>query len=470
LLTGASAGEITGHSKSITTCAFRPAKPYRVVTGGEDFVVCWFEGPPFKWKHSIPGFSNFVNCVKFSPDGKQFFMVGQDKKGYFGDGETGKVTFELDAGSAHTGGIYACHYSPDGSQVLTVSGDKTAKIWDSSNGKCVKTYSYGKELEDQLLGCLWQGNHKIVMNLAGHLIYLPDDPSSPPARVIKGHNKSVDAMAYDASTKSIYSGSYDTVINKWSLETGEAVSFKGKGHTNQIKGVAIQGGNLVTAALDDTLRITPLSTLEYASSNIPLGGPAVGVAVAGSDTIVTATNKAVLLLKGGKIVDTKKADALGPQAVAISPDGNTVAVGGDNNTIQIYKVNGNSLAEGAVLKEHRGPLSKLAYSPDGKLLASADRNREIFVWDVATNTVKISETKWVFHTARIDGLQFSPDSKHVASGGLDQTIIIWSIDEPTKRVTIKGAHQGGINEVVWLDNKRVLTTGQDATLRSWNVL
>ncbi len=45
---GSSVGEITGHSKNLLTCDFKPNRPYRVVTGGEDFAACWFEGPPFK--------------------------------------------------------------------------------------------------------------------------------------------------------------------------------------------------------------------------------------------------------------------------------------------------------------------------------------------------------------------------------------------------------------------------------------
>ena len=46
-------GDITGHSKLINGIAYRPVRPFRVVTAGEDKHVGYYEGPPFKFKHSF---------------------------------------------------------------------------------------------------------------------------------------------------------------------------------------------------------------------------------------------------------------------------------------------------------------------------------------------------------------------------------------------------------------------------------
>jgi hypothetical protein len=48
--TGTSVGEISGQSKSINSCDFRPSRPFRIVTGCEDNTIGVFEGPPFKFK------------------------------------------------------------------------------------------------------------------------------------------------------------------------------------------------------------------------------------------------------------------------------------------------------------------------------------------------------------------------------------------------------------------------------------
>lgn len=48
--TGTSVGEISGQSKPINSADFRPARPFRIVTGSEDNTIAVFEGPPFKFK------------------------------------------------------------------------------------------------------------------------------------------------------------------------------------------------------------------------------------------------------------------------------------------------------------------------------------------------------------------------------------------------------------------------------------
>ena len=50
---GSSVGDIMGHSKFINSIDYRQTRPFRVATAGEDTLVCWFEGPPFRYKQSI---------------------------------------------------------------------------------------------------------------------------------------------------------------------------------------------------------------------------------------------------------------------------------------------------------------------------------------------------------------------------------------------------------------------------------
>lgn len=60
---------------------------------------------------------NFVNCVRFSPDGNMFLTVGSDKKGFLFNGKTGEKLGELSMEDGHSGSIYAANWSPNGKQV-----------------------------------------------------------------------------------------------------------------------------------------------------------------------------------------------------------------------------------------------------------------------------------------------------------------------------------------------------------------
>lgn len=61
--------------------------------------------------------SNFVNCIRFSPDGTKFISVSSDKKGLLYDAKTADKIGELSSEDGHTGSIYAVSWSPDSKQV-----------------------------------------------------------------------------------------------------------------------------------------------------------------------------------------------------------------------------------------------------------------------------------------------------------------------------------------------------------------
>ena len=121
--TGSSLGEVVPHSKKNVTCDFKPQRPYRAVLGGEDFSLSFYAGgPPFKYDKALKEHTNFVNCVRYSPDGEKFISVASDKTGIVCDGTTGAVVGKLDPAHAHGGSIFSVDWAPDGKRVVTSSG------------------------------------------------------------------------------------------------------------------------------------------------------------------------------------------------------------------------------------------------------------------------------------------------------------------------------------------------------------
>jgi len=393
--------------------------------------------------------------------------VGADKKGFFYDGKTGDKIGELNGGAdAHGLGIYSVSWAPDSKRVLTVSADKTAKIWDHE-GKLLQTFTFEGGVEQQLLGSLWQGEHVLTVNLNGDIAYLDLANPNKPHRVLRGHNKIITALAYDRRSGHLFSGSYDGVILKWDLGTGLAVPLEGQGHTNSVTQAFVQGDQLVTISMDDTLRLTPLNTARYAAQGIKLESQPQGVA-ASSDAqlIVVATLNSVVIVHKEQIVHTLKT-SYQPTSVALSADHAEVAVGAKDNSIHIYSLQHDQLKEVAVLEGHRGFLTALTYSPDGIHLASADSNRDIFVWDKATRKQKING--WVFHNARVTSLAWSPNSKFIVSGSLDSHVYVWNVAAPEKQIPIKTAHRGGVNSVTWIDDTTAASTGLDCSIKTWTI-
>lgn len=456
---GASCGEISGHSKPITSVDIKQTRPYRIITGSEDFKNGWFEGPPFKWKKTMDGHSRFINCVRFSPNGERAISVGQDKLAVVFDGKTGEKISQLDV--EHKGGVYCVSWSASNTQVLTASADKTCKIWDVETGKSVTTFDFGSDVNNQQLGCIWQGGDLISIGLNGYLNYL-DPASGKVYKQVHGHQNFVTAFAYDQSSDSFVTGSYDSSQIRWNVKDASTEIFEGAGHTNQISQLVVDGANIFSAGMDDSFGIAPLAG--GAGSRVATDSPARGIASAGGNA-VGVSMKTVNLIRGGAIVSKINA-SWSPTCVAISPCGTTAVVGGEDKNVHVFKIDGASITESKVLSGHAREISAIAYSPDGKYIASGCKNRNIILWNTSDFSTVV-DGQWGFHTSTINGLAFSPDSQVLASAGLDQDIYFWSPAKISARHRVALAHKGGINNILWLNNNELATGGADCCVKTY---
>jgi WD40 repeat protein len=82
----------------------------------------------------------------------------------------------------------------------------------------------------------------------------------------------------------------------------------------------------------------------------------------------------------------------------------------------------------------------VAFSLDGKRLASASNDQTVKVWDVATGQETLTLKG---HTSGVLSVAFSPDGQRLASASNDQTVKVWDIATGQETLTLKG-HTGGV--------------------------
>ncbi|XP_051175516.1 actin-interacting protein 1 [Leptopilina boulardi] len=465
--TGTSVGEISGQSKSINSCDFRPTRPFRLITGSEDNTIAVFEGPPFKFKMTKQDHTRFVQAVRYSPTGNLFASAGFDGKVFIYDGVSSEIIGEVGS-PAHQGGVYGVAWKPDGTQLLTASGDKTCKLWDVETRTMICEFNMGSTVDDQQVSCLWQGTNLLTVSLSGFINYLNVDDPTKPLKIIKGHNKPITVLALSPDRTSIYTGSHDGFITKWNAISGENDRIDGQGHGNQINGMKAADSYLYTAGIDDTLRVVDLETNVYIdSAALKLDSQPRGLDIHGN-IVVVASVKQLTVIQDRKKVSTCSVN-YEPSCISINQENGEVAVGSaSDNKVYIYTLDGVKLSPKTEL-EHLGPVTDVAYSPDNKYLVACDANRKVILYSLPE--YKFAHNReWGFHNARVNSVAWSPDSIMVASGSLDTTIIIWSVTNPAKHTIIKNAHpQSQITRLVWLDEETLISVGQDCNTKIWRI-
>ncbi|MBW4512984.1 MAG: AAA-like domain-containing protein [Scytonematopsis contorta HA4267-MV1] len=413
---------------------FSPDGEMIVATGKENTVNLWSkDGRLLKM---LKGHQALVSDIAISQDGQTIASVSGDRTVRVWS-SYGALLHTLKGHQANVGGVAI---SPSGEFIASTSEDRTVKIW-SKNGALLQTLSADT-----------------VINTG--IVFTPD-------------------------SQKIVVGSAKGMLNIWQVDGQQLASVKA--HETATINVAINpvGDTIATASLDGTIKLWQLSGNVPVLLTTLTGHKGMVLSVSfspdGTQLASTSDDKTVKLWQRTgatwdkvEMLRTFVGHRAMVMSVKFSPDGKTLVSQGWDSQVKLWNPN-NSLLK--PLNGHQAFVYGLAFSPipstslDKKgelsIIASASTDRTVKLWRL-DDKGKSSLLRTLKHDGIVMGVAFSPDGKRLATASGDATIKIWT-PEGELLATLKG-HKGAARKVKFSpDGKRLVSGSADGTVGLWNL-
>ena len=466
-------GEIGNVTVTLISGCFSTKKPYRVMVGGDDGKVNFYEGPPFKYKCEFKEHAGkFVSAIQCSPDGTRFVSAGFDKKIVIYDAKEGTILDQFDASKVENGhkmAIVSLSFIDD-EKIVTASIDRSVKVWDLKEKKLLFTLipAEGKlGIPFIFCGVQCDGKKVVAVSLSGTLYSWNVDSFADnklPDLVLPGHQFPVSSVVVAKNAKEIISGDTNNVVLVWPESGVPRELYSGGKDKKGISNIALSFDEsliYVTEVQGSLLCFDRVSgEKKFELSDIKGNFKGLVPSRKNNEEVFALQTKILFKIKNGA-VEKKTSISFESKCLEVNEELGEVLVGDKKGKLHVFDL---EFKEKSCPSIHFGEYQVIKLSPDGKLIASGDNQRIILVYEAESK--KVVCDRFGFHTGSIFDLDWSGDSKFLASASLDGSVMIWEIETKKRLKNYPNFDGNQINGVRFInDNKDVVCAGQSCNLK-----
>ena len=416
----------------------------RIVGGDTHGHLRLWDIPSGELRKQLDGIDVIERSLCWSPDGRLIASTVPDSprpdKGTgldvftLRDGETLASRREI---AGHHAAISALAFSPDGHRIASACRDHLVRLWDVASGARVLP-TPGHETGVQGVAASTDGATILTAGADGR-VGVWNGRTWALERTMSAHTATVLSVACSPDGKLGASRSVDGAVLVWATGSAEERSgWVGDSlHAARALAFSPDGRLLASAEEDGKVRVRDVSAAIGAADDLE------------AEAVMAMARPVHELDAGGAIAFS----------VAWSPDGKWLATG--SSRLRVFDATTGELAHDI---KGTSPIASIAFSPDGALIATANADRSVRLYEAATGEARGVRTG---HSSRVQAVVFSRDGAMLASSGDNESVIqLWDVAKLAPAGQLAG-HDDTVRGLAVLGSGSLVSASADGTCLVW---